>query len=71
MSNEKERAYFDAGRYRMPFGKYSDQKLADIAVNDPNYLEWAEEHIKGGFVAKAVKKFLDLKRGRPLKGYPL
>lgn len=29
---------------RMPFGKYKDQLVVDIALNDPSYLRWLREN---------------------------
>lgn len=33
--------------YLMPFGKYKGEFIADILVEDPDYLIWASENITG------------------------
>lgn len=35
----------DINEYVMPFGKYKDEKLVDVAKQYPDYIRWAKENI--------------------------
>lgn len=51
-------------QFKMPFGKYQGQKLADIYYKDKEYLEWcAEKFEPGNNVGERVREFLDKMAG--------
>ncbi len=41
--------------YKMPFGKYKDEYIAEVIQKDMDYLLWAKANLKG-----SVKKVIDL-----------
>jgi curved DNA-binding protein CbpA len=50
----------------LEFGRYAGRSLADIARDDPDYLEWLARTMVGRAYQKEIEKLLVLRRPRPL-----
>jgi hypothetical protein len=45
----------DQSDFLMPFGKHKDKTLLMIAMDDPDYLIWASENLKGSIKQRVIK----------------
>ena len=50
----------------LEFGRYAGRSLADLARNDPEYLEWLARTMIGRAYQKEIDELLALRRSRPL-----
>lgn len=46
----------DINEYVLSFGKHKGEKLIDVAVSDPSYIEWAKENMNKEPVRSLLKK---------------
>jgi len=49
----------DLGGWTMPFGKYKNRTLAEIAATDRGYLEWAADNLNKDRIREAIRLYLE------------